>query len=85
MDPQEMSENLQLLRGRTLSRLVDEIFSPFRMLSPVYEQKLLTSMEHTPLIKRSGEGYDKKKNRGKKNLPNIEMEILIYISHFIFI
>jgi hypothetical protein len=23
MDPQEMSENLQLLRGRTLSRLVD--------------------------------------------------------------
>ncbi|KAH0663787.1 hypothetical protein KY290_029854 [Solanum tuberosum] len=29
MDPQEMSENPQLLRGRTLSRLVDEIFSPF--------------------------------------------------------
>lgn len=29
-----MSENLQLLRGRTLSRLVDEIFSPFRILSP---------------------------------------------------
>ena len=23
-------------------------------------------MEHTPLIKRSGEGYDKKKNRGIK-------------------
>ncbi|MCD9638755.1 hypothetical protein HAX54_022905 [Datura stramonium] len=34
MDPQEMSENPQLLRGRTLSRLVDEIFSPFRILSP---------------------------------------------------
>ncbi|GMH20805.1 hypothetical protein Nepgr_022647 [Nepenthes gracilis] len=33
MDPQEMSENLQLLRGRTLYRLVDEIFSPFRILS----------------------------------------------------
>lgn len=31
MDPQEMDENLQLLRGRTLSRLVDEIFSPFRI------------------------------------------------------
>ena len=29
MDPQEMDENLQLLRGRTLSRLVDERFSPF--------------------------------------------------------
>ena len=28
MDPQEMDENLQLLRGRTLSRLVDEILSP---------------------------------------------------------
>lgn len=36
MDPQEMDENLQLLRGRTLSRLVDEIFSPFRILSPIY-------------------------------------------------
>lgn len=36
MDPQEMSENLQLLRGRTLSRLVDEIFSPFRILSPTH-------------------------------------------------
>ena len=34
MDPQEMSENLQLLRGRTLSRLGDEIFSPFRIISP---------------------------------------------------
>ena len=36
MDPQEMDENLQLLRGRTLSRLVDEIFSPFRILSPTH-------------------------------------------------
>nr|YP_009526587.1 ribosomal protein L5 [Ammopiptanthus mongolicus]AXV54346.1 ribosomal protein L5 [Ammopiptanthus mongolicus] len=36
MDPQEMDENLQLLRGRTLSRLVDEIFSPFRLLSPTH-------------------------------------------------
>lgn len=36
MDPQEMSENLQLLRGHTLSRLVDEIFSPFRILSPTH-------------------------------------------------
>lgn len=36
MDPQEMGENLQLLRGRTLSRLVDEIFSPFRILSPTH-------------------------------------------------
>jgi hypothetical protein len=37
MDPQEMSENLQLLRSRTLSRrLVDEIFSPFRILSPTH-------------------------------------------------
>lgn len=36
MDPQEMSENLQLLRGRTLSRLVDEIFSPFKILSPTH-------------------------------------------------
>ena len=27
MDPQEMDENLQLLRGRTLSRLVDEMKS----------------------------------------------------------
>ena len=36
MDPQEMSENPQLLRGRTLSRLVDEIFSPFRILSPTH-------------------------------------------------
>lgn len=33
MDP---GENLQLLRGRTLSRLVDEIFSPFRILSPTH-------------------------------------------------
>ena len=29
MDRQEMSENLTLLRGRILPRLVDEIFSPF--------------------------------------------------------
>jgi hypothetical protein len=36
MDPQEMSENLQLLRGRTLSRLVDEIFSPFLIFSPTH-------------------------------------------------
>ena len=36
MDPQEMDENLQLLRGRTLSRLVDEIFSPFLILSPTH-------------------------------------------------
>ena len=36
MDPQEMSENLQLLRGRTLSRLADEIFSPFIILSPTH-------------------------------------------------
>mgnify|MGYP006988956404 FL=1 len=36
MDPQEMSENLQLLRGSTVSRLVDGIFSPFRILSPTH-------------------------------------------------
>lgn len=36
MDPQEISENPQLLRGRTLSRLVDEIFSPFLILSPTH-------------------------------------------------
>ena len=34
MDP--LDENLQLLRGRTLSRLVDEIFSPFIILSPTH-------------------------------------------------
>ncbi|KAK6925288.1 Cytochrome b/b6, N-terminal [Dillenia turbinata] len=34
--PKEMSENLQLLRGRILFRLVDEIFSPFRILSPTH-------------------------------------------------
>ena len=34
MDP--LSENPQLLRGRTLSRLVDEIFSPFIILSPTH-------------------------------------------------
>ena len=33
MDRQEMRENLTLLRGRILPRLVDEIFSPFRILS----------------------------------------------------
>ena len=37
IDPQEMSKNLQLLRSRTLSRhWVDEIFSPFRILSPTH-------------------------------------------------
>jgi len=36
MDPQEMSENPQLFRGRTLSRLVDEICSPFLILSPTH-------------------------------------------------
>jgi hypothetical protein len=34
MDP--LSENPQLLRGRTLSRLVDERFSPFIILSPTH-------------------------------------------------
>ena len=33
MDRQEMSENLTLLRGRILPRLVDEIFSPFIIIS----------------------------------------------------
>lgn len=39
MDPQEMDENLQLLRGRTLSRLVDERLSPY----------LKNYFSHTPL------------------------------------
>lgn len=45
IDPQEMSENLQLLRGRTLSRLVDEIFSPFRILSPTHLCPLSSSVK----------------------------------------
>lgn len=55
MDPQEMSENLQLLRGRTLSRLVDEIFSPFFFFLEFF-------LPHTfALFHR----------RGKKHLQNI--------------
>ena len=39
LDDMDPGENLQLLRGRTLSRLVDEIFSPF----------FYYSFSHTPL------------------------------------
>lgn len=41
MGPQQMCENPQFHRGRTLSYLVDGIFSPFRILSIMHLRRAL--------------------------------------------